>query len=314
MKKLTSAAVAAMIALSVSAAYAAPVDINGDVKAHYRWTTEAGSADTDGGKLTFRLNAKVALDKNSDFYARLAGQALNGDKIGADFNTDKYGSSVAEVDQYGFIFRNSGFEYKLGKQGVSITPTALLYSSEGYLGESMSFITGLTATGKLGVTSVQVVVGENDSAVGNDDNRVYSVHGSYSPAKDWTIGGTVARSKAGSADAVAYYGIDASYNLGKASFVADYLKSDQDTKNTAHILGVSYAFDTKNSFSVYAHKTGSNSHIATDWDPGQKGYYFIYDHKFSKDYALNLLYRDNEAFEAGKKDNTSFRTTVTYKF
>ena len=67
--------------------------------------------------------------------------------------------------------------------------------------------------------------------------------------------------------------------------------------------------------SAYAHRTGSNSHIYTDWDPGEKGAYYIYNHSFDKTTALNLLYKDNTKNESTTgTTNTSFRATVSYKF
>lgn len=177
----------------------------------------------------------------------------------------------------------------------------------------MAFFDGVVATGKSGVTSLQVVAGKSDQAT---NDKVYSIHASYNPAKAWTVGGTVAKSNSDSSTGFDknYWGTDVQYTTGKANFVADYLKSDADTNNDALVLGVSYAFDNKNTLSAYSHNTGSNSNIATDWDNGQKGAYYIYNHTFDKTTALNLLYRNNIATEPGVNDNTSFRATVSYKF
>lgn len=312
MRKLFTAVVAAAAVLTVSSAFAAPVELNGDIKAHYRWNTEDDAANKKGGKFIFRLNAKTAIGDNADIYARFAAEKLTGDKIGSDFDKDKYGNDVAVVDQFGFIFRDKSFEYKLGRQGVSITPTALLYSSEGYIGKHMGFMDGLVATGKSGVTSLQAVIGRADlDAV--DKDKVYSLHASVNPVKNWTFGGTVAKYNPHDDANRTFWGVDAAYTAGKAAFVADYLKSDADAKNNAFVVGVDYSIDDKNTFSVYAHRTGANSHIATDWDSGEKGVYYIYDHKFDTTTSLNIFYKDNTDI-ATKKDNTSFRTTVTYKF
>lgn len=307
-KKLIAAAVTACMGLSVGAAFAAPVELDGDVKVHFRRHTYNYKDDEDGGKFTLRLNAKTALSEDLDLYARFAAQKLTGDKIGPDFDTDKYGDDVASLDQFGVVFKNGNFSYKLGRQGVSITPTALLYSSEGYLAENMAFLDGLVATGKSGVTDLQLVVGKGD--VWGDSTDVLSLHGSV-PVEKWTLGATVATADGDVADNT-YYGADASYALGKANFTLDYLKSDAHDDNQAMVFCVSYAFNDKHSLSVYSHKTEANSQIATDWDPGEKGMYYMYDYKFDDEMTLSLLFKDNEEID-GDNTNTSLRATVTYK-
>ncbi len=311
MKKIITAALAAAMVLTTGAALAAPVEFDGQVKTQYRSNTTDGASDKQGGIFGIRLNAKTALSNNVDLFARFAAQSLSGDKIGPDFDTAKYGTNVAVIDQYGITVKDKDFQYKIGRQGLSISPTALLYSSEAYIGENMSFFDGVVATGKSGVTSLQVAIGKSDQST---KDKVYSLHASYSPAKDWTVGGTLAKSNPNAGSDKTYWGTDVQYALGKANFVADYLKSDADANNDALVLGVSYAFDNKNNLSIYSHDTGSNSHIATDWDPKQKGAYYIYNHTFDKTTALNLLYRNNQKTEAGADDNTSFRATVSYKF
>ena len=312
MKKIITAALAAAVALTTGAAFAAPVEFDGQVKVQYRAQTKENKPDTTGGIFSIRLNAKTALSSNVDLFARFAAQSLSGDHIGNDFSIGKYGTNVAIIDQYGFILKDNGFQYKIGRQGLSISPTALLYSSEGYIGDDMALFNGVVATGKSGVTSLQVVAGKSDQEY---KDKVYSIHASYNPAKAWTVGGTLARSDSNYRNDRNYFGTDVQYTTGKANFVVDYLKSDEDTKNDALVVGVSYAFDQKNTLSAYSHRTDSNSHIFTDWDPGEKGMYYIYNHAFDKTTALNLLYKDNNKNETIQgSTNTSFRATVSYKF
>lgn len=314
MKKVAAAALAAALVLTTSAVFAAPVEFNGDVKAHYRWNTNSADTDLEGGKFQIRLNAKMALDENVDVYARFAAQTLTADRTGGDFaSAGPKDANIARLDQYGLILKNGDWNYKVGRQGVSITPTALLYSSEGYIGEDMSLLKGVVATGKSGETSLQVVVGNNDITGNDDKNHVYAVHGSVSPAQNWTVGATVAKYQPEANADSKYWGVDASYAMGKATLLVDYLKSDADTRNSAYVAGVDYAFDEKNSVSIYAHKTNENSHIATDWDSGQKGFYYSYNYNFDKATSFNLFYKDNKDIYNGD-ENTSLRTTVTYKF
>jgi hypothetical protein len=309
MKKTAAAAIAAALVLTTSAAFAAPVEFDGDVKAQYRWQTYNYQPDKDGGISTIRLNAKMELDKNVSVYARFAAQTLSGDHIGADFN--KSSNSIATIDQYGFIYKNADWSYKIGRQGVAITPAATLLSSGAYIGENVDFLNGVVATGKSGVTSLQVVAGTVNRADSNSDHRVYSVHGSYSPAENWTLGGTLA-----TFDSTVdrnFWGIDAAYATGKASFIVDYLNSNSNSNDSSRVFGVDYAFDDKNTLSVYNHKTEANADIMTDWDQDQKGFYYIYNHNFDKTTSFTLLYKDNEYLSNTDK-YTSLRATVAYKF
>jgi hypothetical protein len=220
MKKTVAAAMAAALVLTASAAFAAPVEFDGDVRAQYRWQTYNNLPDQDGSISTIRLNAKMELDKNVSVYARFAAQTLSGDHIGADFSQTHYGNDVAVIDQYGFIYKNADWSYKIGSQGVAITPAATLLSSGAYIGKDMDFLNGVVATGKSGVTSLQIVAGNVDHYSGSTNDSVYSIHGSYSPAANWTVGGTLARANQKNEGDRNFWGIDAAYTIGKASFIA----------------------------------------------------------------------------------------------
>lgn len=314
MKKTAAAALAAALVLTTSAALAAPVEFDGEVKYQYRWQTYENfpdNRDKDAGISTIRLNAKMELDKHVSAYARFAAQTLSGDRIGADFA--KESASIATIDQYGFIYNNADWNYKIGRQGATISPAgATLLSSGAYIGEDIYFLNGVVANGKSGVTSLQLVAGNVD-VDGSNSDAVYSVHASYNPAENWTVGGTLARYNEKGTSNRNFWGIDAAYTAGKASFLVDYLNSNSSSDDAARVFGVDYAFDGKNTFSVYNHKTEGNADIMTDWDSGEKGFYYIYNHKFDDTTSLTLMYKDNEVINSPEKYD-SLRATVAYKF
>lgn len=318
MKKTVAAALAAALVLTTGAALAAPVEFDGEAKYQYRWQTYDNLSDEDGGIATIRLNAKMELDKNVSVYARFAAQTLSGDHIGADFNTDRYGFSHATIDQYGFIYNNADWNYKIGRQGLAISSAgATLLSSGAYIGKDMDFLTGVVATGQSGVTSLQFVAGQVDHYEGGTNDDVYSIHASYSPAENWTVGGTLARAEQKVEGDRTFWGLDATYTIGKASFLVDYLNSNSSSADAARVFGVDYAFDDKNSFAVYNHKSERNADILTDWDQNQKGFYYIYNHKFDNTTSFTLMYKDNEYLSPNSKGTTeydSLRATVAYKF
>jgi len=312
-KALTAALAAAFVLTTAGSVFAAPIDFSGDVKLHYRWETQTGSDDTSGGKLWFRLNAKTEVAKNVDAYARFASQHLTNDHIGADFNSTYYGtSSATSLDRFGFIVKGKDFNYTIGRQGTTLGGLALMYSTDGYMGEGIGAIDGVTVTGKSGVTNIKAVAGEvwDDKAA---TQKLYALDASYSPAKDLTVGGTLIRTT--SADDINYWGVNAAYTTGKATWLGEYSKANSDAGDKAYAYGVSYAFDSKNSAYTFYSSAGS-AYPFTDFDQNMKGMYYGVSHKITKDYTFDLFYKDMEYIDGtdAGKDKTSLRTTVTYKF
>lgn len=303
-KKVLAATIIAALTLSAGAVFASPVDVDGTAKVQYRYNSKE---DKNGFIVTTILDAKTNVDKNVDFYFRGAGQLTN-DGFGADY-VDGSKDSVGGIDKFGFVYANKGFTYQFGRQDATVGATALLYNNNYKIGPD-AFVDGLTVTGKSGVTDMKFIAAQEDN---KDENNLYALHASYSPAKDLTVGATVAKY-----DAVAdsnHWAVDAAYNFGKATISGEFTKSDADNKNKAYDLGVAYAFDSKNSAYVINYKVEDNGDInaMTDFDPNYKGFYYGFDHKMTKDTTLSVFYKDIE--ELGTKaEANSFRTTVTYKF
>jgi hypothetical protein len=325
-KRFLAAAVAAAITLTAGVAMAAPLQFDGDIDLHYRWNDDDTSGTSEGARATFKLNALAAIDAKTDLYARIAGQALTADNTGADFYTTKYGNSVFAFDRYGVIFKGDNTNFKVGRQGANIGATALLYSTEGKVGQYQGTLDGVSGSVKTGATNIsflagQVKIGDGDGLVSKGD--LYSVHAGYNPTKSLTVGATFANLNPDAAgdDSTNHWAVDASYGIGKANLFGEYTQSDVDTENKAFAVGAGYTFDAKNSFSVIYSKVEAAGDIAamTDFDPNGKGLYYSYNYKFSKDTTLNVFYKDmktvsaTDDVDAGNKYN-SFRTTINYKF
>jgi hypothetical protein len=319
-KRFLAAAVAATITLTAGVAMASPLQFDGDLTFQYRWNDYDVKAKDEGGIATFRLNATAALNQNVDFYARLAGQALTADEVGADFNTNHNGSSVFSFDRFGFNVHSNNTSYKIGRQGLNIGATALLYSTEGKVDNYSGTIDGVSAKVKSGVTDLSFVAGATnwDTATEADAN-IYAFHAGFNPSSNLTLGATYAKYDSDiAAETTNHWAVDASYQLGKANLFGEYSQSDADDQNKAFVVGTSYAFDAKNSFAAMYSKVeaAGDMNQMTDFDPNGKGMYYSYNHKFTKDTSLNIFYKDMEdvsGTNAGK-GNTSFRTTVSYKF
>ena len=318
MKKSVSAALAAMMLMTASSAMAASFPefkFDGDIKTHYRWNTGDGVDDTEGGKFWLRLNATSEVAKNVSFYTRLTTQRLGGDNVGADFHQGHYNDDHAtSIDRIGFVVKGKDFNTTIGRQALFLGQ-GLLMDSAGYMGTNKGAIDGITASGKMGVTNLTFVAGQAWYD-GDQEPKIYAIDASYSPAKDWALGATVAKVNHSAVKDTTHYAVNAAYTAGKATYFGEYGKSNADADDKGYALGVSYGLDKKNSlFAIYSNVEG-NTEIAPDmttYDSGGKGMYYGYTYKFDKDYTFDLFYKDMEAISTG--DNyTSLRTTVTFKF
>lgn len=316
-KKLLAAAVAAMITLSTGVVFASPVELNGSGSYQFR-QDDKNNGKSNGSKYTFVLNAKSNIDQNLDVYARLGAQGSTVAAFG-DYKTG--GQFAANVDQYGLVYNNAGFEYKLGRQDVTIGDTALLYNNNFFVGKN-AFADGLTVKGQSGVTSLKAVAVQEDSASA-DDNKLYALSASYSPAKNWVVGATLAKyDNKATAETSNHYGISAAYTTGKATIFGEFAKSNADSQNKAFDLGVKYGLDSKNSVGVTYQRVEMNGDIGgmTDFDNNQKAMYYNFSHKINDNSNFDLFYKADTAIAnkgtttfAGDKAS-SLRATVSYKF
>lgn len=312
-KKLLMAAIAAMIAMPTTAALAAPVQLDGELEMQY---SQDNATKKDGGRFTMKLNAKTNIAKNLDLYGRFAAQGITEQEFRNDFRIapgaySKDTKSMAEIDQFGFLYSNAGVNYKLGRQGGTIGATALLYSTEGYVGRDI-MADGITIKAKSGVTDLSVTALKE---VYGDSNKAYAVSGSYKPAKDWTLGATLARYDAAAVDRN-YWAVNTGYEVGKANFTAEYAKSNAGDANKAYDLGVSYAFDKKLSASATYYRVENNGDMGgwTDFDPNMKGFYYGLNYKPDAKTAFKLLFKDIEQIDNSAVKSKQFRATISYLF
>ena len=324
MKKSVATSLAAVMLLSATgtamAASFPEFQFNGDVKLHYRWNTDEADTDKEGGKFWFRLNATSEVAKNVTFYTRLTTQSLTGDNTGADFDQNHYHDDHATtMDRIGFIVKGKTFDYTIGRQDLFLGQ-GLLMDSTGYLGTNMGAIDGLTATGKSGVTNLTFVAGQAWADSEADEAKIYAVDASYSPAKDWKLGGTLAKvTDREVGEDSTHYAINAAYTAGKATYSAEYGKSDANSDDKGYAFGASYDLDKKNSLYAIYNRAEKNVELLPDmtaYDSNGKGMYYGFSHKIDADTTLDLFYKDMKYIsgdDAGK-DYTSLRTTVTYKF
>ena len=321
-KRYLIAAMAAALTLTTGVVMANPVELDGSASYRFRADDNKGNVlpadngDKDGSIYKVILNAKSEVAPNLSVYARLGILGLTTSNVGRD--TNESGDFVGGIDQYGLLYKNAGFSYKVGRQSATIGATALLYNDNFRIGKK-GFVDGVTVKGMSGVTTLDAIAAQEDR-IGSDDNKLYAVHASYSPAKNWVVGTTLAKYDAAvetltKKDTI-NYAVDAAYTMGKATVFGEFLKSDYSTDNKSYDLGVSYAFDKKNSAYIinFNNEQFADMGQSTDFENGFKGFYYGVDHKFTSDTSASLFFRDMEALSDSAIKNTSFRATVNYSF
>ncbi len=320
-KSLTAALVAAFVVTTAGTAMASSFPefkFDGDLKTHYRWETQTGKGDTEGAKVWFRLNAKSEIFNNVELYTRIATQKLNGDFIGADFDKGYYGNHATSIDRLGINIKGKDMTTTVGRQGVTLGGLGLLYSTDTYMGVNMGAVNGVSFKGKSGVTNLKVVAGQQWVSDSNTDNKLYAVDASYSPAKNWNLGATYMRIN--SATDTNYWGINAAYTTGKATWLGEYGKSNSNGDDKAYAFGVTYGFDSKNSAYTF-YSRAESSFGWTDFDANMKGMYYGFKHQFNKQYSVDFFYKSMKFINADAGNSiaagdtkTSLRSTVTMKF
>lgn len=325
-KALIAAMAAAFVLTTAGSVFANGVEFNGSTNFQFRQNTMDGADDVSGNRFQFILNGTAPeVNKNIDLFFRVAGERTSGIPNFRDFETkDKTDTSVFALDQFGFNYKNAGWNYKVGRQSTFIGATGLIYDDTGAFGKNI-FGDGITITGKAGATDIKLSAVEFDF-LDNVNPKVYTGAVSYNPSKDLTVGGTFARATYAGEHAN-IWAVNAGYNLtDKLNVYGEYAKSNADDENKAYAIGGSYGLDSKNTlWAVYSRvEAGStfssypNGNQSTTFDFGGKGMYYGFDHKFDKTTSLSVFYKDmkdiNPESDDFGKNYSSFRTTVSYKF
>ncbi len=356
-KSLLATALAAAMVLSTSAVFAAAADVDADaaststsassssapsrVKIDGSATFQYRNNSHDGGminhdknqvnKTTILLNFNYDLTGGWDVYARASLQAANG---GKDFNTNVYDGDrdyAASIDQYGFKYTHGDNVLKIGRQDTWVGQTGLFYDTTGKVGRKI-MADGLNYTGKAGAWDYSVIAEQEDGYyedVGKSHNKLYVGHVNYNFTPDFVLGTTFAKYNLDKDDSYTHadgsaskdsnlWAVNTSYNLGNATLLAEYGKSNYDDDNKAYDFGVGYKFDEKNSVSAIYFRVEDNGDINhwTTFDPNAKGMYYNFTHQFDKATSLSIFYDDAKMIsgEDAGKNYDSFRTTLNYLF
>lgn len=318
--------------------------VNGEVKLRYRidhnTNDQFGNGTNKGLRSILVLNMTQSMGKHAGLYARYS--YLNA----PDELTNTFGADVVEggknsystLDQYGVIYKNAGWSYKLGAQNLTLGATGLLYDDTRYYGSHI-FNHALNVNGKIGKVSVNGIMAQSNYTSGYDNDKLFYVHGSL-PVNRSTFGLGFAHANYGADTAAAkvengdssmnYYTADFGYRLtDNLFFHSEFIRSSAADNNKGINLVLFHNFNARTNGGIAWFRVEgqagiqqlSQGNMTYQWGNAQ-GYGFFFNHKITKDLTFSLtdfemkqisrLSSDNPSGMPG--DQNTLRIDLTYKF
>lgn len=319
MKKLIAMTLIGAGCLTMPVAQAEPVELSGDASIAYKHNAYSDDTPDESGAIyTLKVMAKLKLGDGWSAYTRFGAQrtgvpALSDYDYEGAYAGDK---SAAALDQFGFTYEKDKLTYKIGRQDVTVGPTALLYSrSDSNIGRR-SFVDGLTVNGKTGVVDLAVLVAQED----NEDrtkHKLYAIRGGYNLTPEWNAGLTLARFKSDDAavDSSSHWAVDSTYTYGKNTWTAEYAKSNLSGANKAYAVSWNYDFDGKTSLGLTGFRVEDKASMnqESDFDADKHGLHYSVSHVLKDNLSLEVVYKDQKTITSGVKD-TALEATLTYSF
>ncbi|MDD4601773.1 hypothetical protein SDC9_11485 [bioreactor metagenome] len=316
MKKVIALLALGTSLFAATAAFAAPVNLNGETSVKYVHEDFEGESSQTGMVYTLKLMAEAELNKNLSVYTRLGAQRTRQNQVGSDFNPDAYSNkrSVLELDQYGFIFNDNDWVYKLGRQDATVGATALLYSrSDSNIGKH-NFVDGFSMSGTAGVLDMNALLAREDN-VGHDKSRVYALHTGYTISDNMNVGLTLGRFHGSTVPSTNHWAVDGTYQLGRNSWTAEFANSSSSSDNKAYAVAWNYDVDDKTAVSVTGFRVEANGDMGgqTDFENDSRGVHYAIAHSLKDDTVLELVVKDEKNLTS-RANNKTYEITLGYSF
>lgn len=317
MRKTLSIMILVLVLMTSSMAFANPVDVTGNASIQYR-DDSVGNIGDKGTVNKITVDVKANLNDKFSVYTRIfsEGYTTNNGYV-ADFRSNQYdGKYATGIDQFGVIFKEKGVNYKLGRQGIALGSTGLLYDSSSKLGK-YNFIDGLKVDGKVLGTDVTAVVAEEQmqSYTTVEHSKLYALSGTKT-INDLTLGAVAVRY----VDPTGLktrndYAVNSAYKIGKSTIYGEVAQSTAVDQNLAFDYGVKWAFTPKLYGFVENYKVEANGDIAnnTTFNNNKQGLHYGVGQSLSQTTFLMVDVYNNKALDTKVKD-TSFRTTLNINF
>ncbi len=315
MKKSIALLLAGLSFALAPAAYAEAVELTGDVSIKYERDKADGEPDQSGMIYSLKLMGEADLGSGWSLYARLGAQGLSRPWL-EDFNRDYYGTddkTVIALDQFGVIFKDKNLTYKLGRQDTTVGTMALLYCRDDAKIGQKAFVDGLSVTGTVGNTEVSAILAREDNLAGQPENKLYAVRAGFNPEENFNWGLTLGHYH--SDDSTNHWAVDGTYKLAKHTLTGQYAQSSSDVADKAYVVNWNYDANAETAFFLSNFRVEAKGDMGgqSDFDNGNRGWYYGLTHKFRADTDLEIVYKDQREISSGTK-NTKWEATLTYSF
>lgn len=317
MKKVVTMSLAGLIFTLAPVAYAAPVKVTGDVSVKYEKDTAAGEPDQSGLIYSLKLMGEADLGSGWSLYVRLGAQGLSHVGLG-DFNPGYYGEddkSVAALDQFGLIYKDKALTYKLGRQDVTVGTAALLYCRDDSKIGKKTFVDGLSVTGTVGSAEVSAILAREDNEAGMAKNKVYALRTGFNPNKNINWGLVLGHYQDRENGSTNHWAVDGTVKFGENNVSGQYTQSSRSTDNKAYVVTWNHDCDDKTTLSISNFRVEENGDMGgqSDFDNGNRGWYYGITHQLRDDVGLEVVYKDQREISEGTK-NTKLEATLSYSF
>jgi len=293
---------AAATAMQLSAGYAQPLTVEGDVTLKYeRVKHDSGDATENNQEHTVRLNVSQQLDERTEAFMRYGYRYFGGD------NTD---DNLSKLDQYGIRYKPA--DNTLITLGVQET-TLGMYSGKLDLSDQIGqgMLKGINAQIGDGPLQYHILGGRLDKSLfaDNEDKNTIGFEVIHE-AGDRALSAEYLHIN-GLSNASNFYGLSAKQTIGKAEALAEYLRSNASSDQYGIIYGVNYAPTEKDSLALTQRYIKNNAipEGLGAYDPNERGTELAWERKLGETSNLTLTYEISKELGSNDKDKT---TTLEY--
>ncbi len=274
--------------------HAEPLEITGTATVKHQSVTADGATES-GTMTTLTIRGRQLIGKNLSVYARLAAQYASNPSL-SDYNLDAHGTDnkfVAQIDQFGLLYKPGDFSFNLGRQEAMIGKTALLYSRADTNVGYGKFVDGLTFSGASGQYEFSGIAARENN-VGMTNNDLFALRAGYNFSKVTNAGVTWGKYQVVDGDTTNHWAVDAGTTWGKSTFVAEYTQSTASQDNRAYAINWTYDFDGKTALYLTNFRVEENAAMGgqSDFDGGNRGFYYGLTHAINDKLALEVIYKD----------------------
>lgn len=305
MKKLAATLVAGFLLSTAPVTFAEPLAISGTATVKYQSVT-ADDVTESGTMTTVTIRGEQPLGKQWSVYARLAAQYATNPLL-SDYNLDVHGADtkfVAQIDQFGILFKPGDFSFNLGRQEAIVGKTELLYKRSSDNVGYGKFVDGLSFEGKSGKLEMSGIAARENN-IGMSNNDLFALRAGYNFTDNLNAGVTWGKYQVYEGDTTNHWAVDASRKWGKLDFTGEYGQSSVDVDNKAYALSLTYSFDEKTALNITNFRMEQNAAMGgqSEFDADNRGFYYGVTHALNDKWSLEATFKDQMTLSTGQKNS-----------